>query len=413
MVEIFRRNLVVKVVSFLFAILFWLFVLNQGETNKLLPEQTLTIPLVASGLDQNMVVMTQLPSVLVRFQTINPSGNIKDIFAQIDLTGGVPGESTYKISINTPPGTNFLDVQPSSIRVTLDSVQEKTVPVQAIVSGTPANDYQVGNPIIKPSAVNVRGPSSILGTLDKVIVEISVTGADETIQVARPVSFRDKEGKPIFGPNPTLDVLSAYPSSVDVIAPVIAKELSSKKIPLKVTSNGTPAPGMELRSLIPSPASVQVLGTLQALKGFDSVNLGPVDISNLDQDKTFQIPIEQVTLPPGVSFLKGTTLSVIAQIRPGPVQKSISKVAVQIQNIGKDLEIDQPTSPIDIVIEGLSNTLKDVTADQIQLWVDASGQEAGSYTDVKVYWQLPPGVTMITIPQVNYSLKAHLEEGAE
>jgi len=40
MVEIFRRNLVVKVVSFLFAILFWLFVLNQGETNKLLPEHT-------------------------------------------------------------------------------------------------------------------------------------------------------------------------------------------------------------------------------------------------------------------------------------------------------------------------------------------------------------------------------------
>jgi len=413
MIEMFRRNLGVKVVSFLFAVLFWLFVLNQGTPDKLVPEQTLTIPLVASGLNQNMVVMTQLPSVLVRFQSINPSGNIKDIYAKIDLSGGVPGESTYSIKVNTPPGTNVVDVRPSSIKLTIDTVEEKTVPVQGVVSGSPANDYQVGSLIIKPSAVNVRGPSSTLGTLDKVIAEISVTGANETIQVSRPVSFRDKEGKPIFGPNPSLDILSAYPSSVDVIAPVIAKDLSSKMVPLRVTSKGVPATGMELRSLVPSPASAQVQGPLEALKGFDSVKLGPVDISNLTENKTFQIPIEQVSLPSGVSFLNGTALSVIAQLGPGPIQKNLSKVPIQIRNIGKDLEIDLPIPPVDIVLEGLSDVMKDVTAEQIQLWVDATGQEAGNYTNVKVYWQLPPGVTMITKPQVNYSLKAQVDKGAE
>lgn len=413
MLEIFRRNLGVKVVSFLFAILFWLYVLNQGTPDKLIPEQTVSIPLVASGLNQDMVVMTQLPLVRVRLQGINPSANIKDIYAEVDLSAGVPGENNYVIKVNTPPGTNVVDLQPANIKLTLDTVQEKTVPVQAVVTGNPANDYQLGTIIIKPSAVNVRGPSSMLGTLDKVIVEVSVTGANETIQVSRPVSFRDKEGKPIFGPNPSLDILSAYPNSVDVIAPVIAKELSSKMIPLKVTSSGTPVSGMELRSLVPSPANVQVVGTPQALKGFDSLSIGPVDISNLKENKTFQIPIEQVKLPQGVSLLSGTTLSVIAQISPGPVQKTLSKVAVQIHNIGEGLEMDQAIPPIDIVIEGLADSLKDVTADQIQLWVDASGQAAGSYTKVNVFWQLPPGVTMPTTPQVDYSLKAHSEKGAE
>lgn len=413
MLEVFRRNLGVKVVSFLFAILFWLFVLNQGTPDKLIPEQTVSIPLVASGLNQDMVVMTQLPLVRVRLQGINPSANIKDIYAVVDLSSGMPGESTYGIKVNAPPGTNVVDYQPNTIKLTLDTVEEKMVPVQAVVSGNPANDYQVGSLIIKPSAVNVRGPSSMLGTLDKVIVEVSVTGANETIQVSRPVSFRDKEGKPIFGPDPSLTILSAYPSSVDVIAPVIAKELSSKMIPLKVTSSGTPVSGMELRSLVPSPANVQVVGTPQALKGFDSLSIGPVDISNLKENKTFQIPIEQVKLPQGVSLLSGTTLSVIAQISPGPVQKTLSKVAVQIHNIGEGLEMDQAIPPIDIVIEGLADSLKDVTADQIQLWVDASGQAAGSYTKVNVFWQLPPGVTMPTTPQVDYSLKAHSEKGAE
>ena len=405
--KMFRRNLGIKIISFLFAILFWLFVMNQGATDKLIADQTLTIPLVANGLPQNMVVMTQLPLVRVRVQGINPSANIKDIYAQIDLSGGVPGERSYIIKVNTPPGTNVVDLQPSSIKLLIDSVQQKMIPVVATVTGNPADGYQVGSTLVRPSAVNVRGPSSILSTLDKVTTEISVTGAKDTIQVSRPVSFRDKEGKPIFGPNPTADILSAYPSTVDVIVPVMTKGLSLKMIPLKVTSTGTPAQGKALRSLIPAPDSVQVMGTPQALKGFDSLNLGPVDISNLTEDKTFQISIDKVTLPPGVEFFDGTTLSIIAQIGPGVIQKRISGVPVQIRNVGTGLDIDQSVPPIDIVVEGLPDSLKNLTSDQIQLWVDASGQVAGSYPNSNVYWQLPPGVTMPTPPQVNYSLKAH------
>jgi YbbR domain-containing protein len=359
-----------------------------------------------------MVVMTQLPVVRVRLQGINPSANIKDIYAQIDLTGGTVGERSYGIKVNTPPGTNVVDWQPATIKLQLDNVQEKTVPAEAIVSGVPAEGYQLGTTFVRPSAVIVRGPSSILSTLTKVVVEISATGATETVQLSRPVSFRDKEGKPIFGPNPSADILSAFPSTVDVIAPVVAKGLSSKLVPLKVTSSGTPAQGKILRSLVPSPISVQVFGTPQALKGFDSLNLGPVDIANLTEDKAFQIPIEKVALPQGVSFNAGTTLSIVAQIGPGIIQKGISGVAVQIRNLGTGLELDQPVTPIDIVVEGLPDILKDVTSIQIQLWVDATGQGAGTYANTKVYWQLPPGVIMPTTPQVNYSLKAKLK-GAE
>jgi len=408
MLKLFRRNLGVKVASFLFAILFWLFVMNQGTADKLIPEQTLTIPLVATGLPQNMVVMTQLPAVRVRLQGINPSANNKDLYAQVDLSGGTPGERSYKINVNTPVGTKKVDVQPADIKLTLDTVQEKTVPVEAIVSGAASDGYQLGTTLVRPSAVNVRGPSSILSTLTKVVVEISAAGANETIQMARPVSFRDKDGKPIFGPNLTADILSASPSTVDVIIPVVGKGLSSKMVPLKVTSSGTPAQGKVLRSLVASPSSVQVLGTPQALKSFDVLTIGPADITNLAEDKAFQIPIDKVTLPQGISFNAGTTLSIVAQIGPGIMQKSISAVPVEIRNRGTSLDIDQAVTPVNIVVEGMPDILDKVTAAQIQLWVDATDQVAGPYANAKVFWQLPPGVTMITTPQVNYSLKAKL-----
>lgn len=413
MLKIFRRNLGLKVISFLFAILFWLFVMNQGATSTLIPEQTHTIPLIASGLPQNMVVMTQLPSVRVRLQGINPSANIKDLYAQIDLSGGIPGESSYDIKVNPPLGTKVMDVQPSHINLQLDKVEERTVPVEAIVSGVPAEGYQLGTTFVKPSVVIVRGPSSILSTVTKVTVEISATGTHETIVISRPVSFRDKEGKPIFGPNPSVDILSAFPSTVDVIAPVMAKGLYSKMISLKITSKGTPAQGKSLRSLVPSPSSVQVLGSSQALKGVEFLNLGPVDITNLVEDKVFQIPIENITLPQGVSFMAGTTLSIVAQIGPGIIQKEIKGVVVQVRNIGTSLEIDQPLTPVDIVLEGLPDILKDVTSTQIELWIDAADQVEGTYANVKVLWQLPPGITMPITPEVNYSLKAKVAEGAE
>lgn len=411
MLEIFRRNLGAKGISFLFAILFWLFVMNQVSPDTITGDQTYTIPLVANGVPQNMIVMTKLPSVRVRLQGINPSANIKDLYAEIDLSGGTAGERSYAVKVNAPPGMKALDTQPGEVSLKLDIVQEKTVPVDVVISGIPAEGYELGIPLVRPSAVNVRGPSSILSTLSKVTVEVSATGAKDTIQVSRPVSFLDKEGKPIFGPDPSVDILNAYPSSVDVIDPVIAKGLSSKMIPLSVMSTGTPAQGKVLSSLIASPASVQVLGTDQALKGFDSLKIGPVDITNLTEDKSFQIPLEKVTLPAGITFSKGTVLSVIAQIGPGVIQKQISGVTVQIRNIGADLDIDQPAPPVNIVVEALPDILKSLTSDQIQLWVDASGQEAGTYTDVKVYWQLPPGVTMPTTPQVKYSLKAHEPKG--
>ncbi|HZK53607.1 MAG TPA: CdaR family protein [Desulfosporosinus sp.] len=410
---IIRRNLGVKVISFLFAILFWLFVMNQGTTSTLIPEQTLTIPLVANGLPQNMVLMTQLPLVRVRLQGINPSANIKDIYAQIDLTDGAAGERNYGIHVNNPVGTKVVDTQPTNIQLKLDTVDEKTVPVEAVISGAPADGYQLGTTFVKPSAVNVRGPSSILRVLTKVTVDVTAEGVSETIETSRPVSFRDKDGKPIFDPNPSMDSLSASPTSVDVIVPVIAKGLSSKMIPLKATSTGTPAEGRILRGLMPSPFSVQVLGTPQALKGLDSLNLGPVDLTNLAEDKAFQIPIEKVTLPKGISFSTGTTLSVVAQIGPGTVQKSISGLAVEIRSIGTGLDVDQPVAPIEIVVEGLPDILKDVAPTQIQLWVDANGKVAGPYPNSKVFWQLPPGVTMITTPEVSYSLKAKVAKGAK
>ncbi|MHB1653615.1 MAG: CdaR family protein [Desulfitobacteriaceae bacterium] len=405
--EIFKRNLGYKVVSLILALLFWLWLGNQSTTQGLSGDQTLTIPLVLRNQPTNIIVMSKLPPVHVRLQGNNPNVNVKDLFAYVDLSGSTPGDRGYAIQMDPQPQIKVLDLQPSTLNLQLDSVQEKVLPVQVNVTGVPADGFEIGNPIVRPAAVNVRGPGSILSILDKAIVEVSLTGASETMQYSRPILFRDKSGKPVYGPDPSVDVLSSSPSSVDVIVPVQAKDLASKNIPIKVTTKGTLAQGMVVRSVLPSPGSVQLFGTPSALKGFDSLTLGPLDITNLKEDKVFPISSDKVALPTGVSFAAPTTVSIVVQIGPGPVEKTITSLPVSVKNLPPGIDPDQQIAPISITVRGLSDAIKNATPDQIQLWVDATGLAAGSYPNTQVYWQLPAGVEMVTPPQVTLVLKVH------
>lgn len=405
--EILRRNLGYKIISLVLAIIAWLVVTNQGGTQTFNGDQTFTIPLVARNQPANIIIMSKLQPVRVHLSGSNPSFNINDIYAYVDLSNGTTGEHNYTVKIDPLPGIKVLDLQPQQVAIRLDTVQEKILPVQVIVSGNPANGYVAGTPIVRPSAVNVRGPSSVLGTLNKVVVEVSLNGANQNMEVYRPVLFRDKEGKPILGPDPTVDIFNTSPSNVDVIVPIQPKGLASKMIPIRVNSTGTVAKGMVLQSLTPTPDSVQVLGPSSTLKGFDSLTLGPVDLTGLAANKVFQIPPDKVSLPSGVSFAAGTALNIVAQVSSGPIQKVIEGVPVEVKNIPDGLALDQAPGAINVTVQGLPDVLNSLTAGQIQLWIDATGLDAGSYTDSKVFWQLPPGVTMVSTPQATFSLKAH------
>ncbi len=405
--QMLQRNLGYKIVSVLFALLFWLWVSNQGVREQVSVDQTLTLPLVTKGLPSNLIVMSKLPPVKVRL--LGYSGfNVKDLSAYVDLSGATAGENYYPVAMDTPPtGIEILEKQPAKLTLMLDIIQEKVLPVEVVISDSPGSGFVAGNPVIKPSAVNVRGPATLLNMLEKITIDLSVAGAIDTLQITRPVLFRDKFGKPVFGPDPTVDILLASPNSIEVIIPIRPVALASKIVPLKVTSIGTPVKGMVLRSLLPVPDSVQIWGSLDSFKGIDSISIGPVDITDLRADKAFQITVGQMSLPKGISLVEGTKLTVVAQIGPGIIQKTLTGAIVSVKNVSDGLDLDPAIPPVEVSVQGMPEVLKSLTPEQLQLWVDATDLEAGSYPNIKVYWQLPPGVEKVLVPQVTLNLKAH------
>lgn len=405
--EVWKRNLGYKIVSLLLAILFWLWVTNaySTSTQTLNGDQSFDVELRAKNLPANSMVMTKLPLVRVRLKGTNTTVNVQELYTYVDLAGATPGENQYPIHMDPIPGIEIMEVNPQTVSISIDTVQEKMLPVQPKISGNPAEGLKVGEPIIKPSVVNVRGPGSVLAGLDKVVVELNVEEATDSVTKSLPILFRDKEGQGIFGPDPSIQTLIASPSSVEVIVPIMAKESANKTIPLKVTSQGNPAEGMSLRSLEVVPDRVQIWGKPELLKGIDVLNLGTIDISGLSQDKTFPIPSEKISLPSGVSFSPGTNFTVVASIGQASKSKTMTGMTVEVKNIPNDLVLEQVPIKIDITVEAIPEILDALTSEEISLWVDANGQAEGNYENVKVFWQLPPGVEMVSEPTVSYRLK--------
>lgn len=403
--EMFRRNLGYKIVSIILAILFWLWVTNQNQgINSSLGSNQFTIPLYATNLPANSMVMTKLPTVLVTLQGSNPSVNVKELYAYVDLSGSEPGQREYEIKMDPIPNIKVLEMTPSRVSLELDTVQEKMLPIELNITGKPAEGKEVGDAIIKPNVVNVRGPGTLLASVEKVTVDVNIEGAKETVQVSRPILFRDQSGQAIFGPDPSV-TLTANPGSVDVIVPIISKGLGNKMIPLKVLTKGEPAEGMMIRSIQVVPEGVKVFGEPGALDGFDTLNLGPIDLTGIAEDKTFEISSNKVALPSGISYGAPTQFTIIVKVGKAAQNKTFSEVPVAIRNIPHDVVVEQAAPAVNVTVKAVPEVLEKLAADQITLWVDASGHKAGSYSDAKVYWQLPEGVEMVNVPNVAFKLK--------
>ena len=107
------------------------------------------------------------------------------LVAALDLTSVQPGDRVVSltpenVSVELPLGVKLNEIQPSRIAVRLESVEELELPVKADIDGKPANGFEIYGEFVSPQRVRVRGPSSLMKTLDFVLTDkISIAGKAE------------------------------------------------------------------------------------------------------------------------------------------------------------------------------------------------------------------------------------------
>ncbi|HKY35510.1 MAG TPA: CdaR family protein [Polyangiaceae bacterium] len=187
----FTDNIGLKALAMCFALGLFAFVHGQEE------EQQRTVPVaLVMRLPQGSAqreLMTPIPASI--HVTLQGSARAIDALIQdgippveIDLRDGRRESVVFDESMFTlPPETKITIIDPSSIELDWEDVATRQIPIQAAITGQPADGYVVkGEPEVEPKTITVSGPISAIEVLQFARLQaFDVSGLSEGVHRRR------------------------------------------------------------------------------------------------------------------------------------------------------------------------------------------------------------------------------------
>ena len=209
MSKLFERGWPLKIFSVVMAIVIWLLITANENPEKNLEFQNIPVSVSEDQLANGLSVINEaelVTDVVIRGRSNDLlTYNAKNIQASVDLsTITKPGEYELPVSAALADNKNntfaVVKTSPAKIKVIVDYVSEKEVPVEVTSTGEVAKNYLLGDLVPASQHILVSGPESELDTVAAAKVEINVAKLEKTTTLTGEVILVDGEGKPIDNP---------------------------------------------------------------------------------------------------------------------------------------------------------------------------------------------------------------------
>ncbi len=177
MLTLLRRNFGLKLLSVALAVAAWAyfhFSAAPGITAHF--DEQLTVPLVVTGLRPGFVARYTDKTALVTIDLPRNGSQVKSdqVQAVLDLsTHPDPGVFNVPVEI-IAPNVQIHSLTPASVTLTLDRLEERTVPVAIDYTGDTRGSVVVESADVNPSMVTIRGTANDLARVNAVRVEIPI-----------------------------------------------------------------------------------------------------------------------------------------------------------------------------------------------------------------------------------------------
>ncbi len=202
------RNPGTKLLALAIACATW-YVLT-GERRERISERSYRIPLSIVNIPAGTLIVSPLPDgVDVRLRgAFTPLRQLEPskLEAVVDLADAEPGEKRYTLApgdINVPRDVEVIAISPAEIRVVLDAIAQKTVPILADVTGQPAAGARLEEVSVEPRHARLLGPAKTLARLVQIKTDpVSIEGRDAPFSVSTTLSsqapgVRVPDGQPV------------------------------------------------------------------------------------------------------------------------------------------------------------------------------------------------------------------------
>ncbi|MEO7037997.1 MAG: YbbR-like domain-containing protein [Polyangiaceae bacterium] len=304
--ESFTENIGLKALALTFAL--GLFAFLQGQTDE--QQRTIPVPIVMRLPPESAEreLMTPIPAS-IHVTLRGPARAIDRLIQtgvvpiEIDLRAGNRESISFEPkAFSFPPETTITIIDPPSIDLEWEDVVTRQIPVQAAITGQPAEGYIVkGEPDVDPTQLTVRGPVSVI----------------EVMQFARLAAF-DVSGLS-EGTHHRRIAIDAPPPRARYIGPSAANEtvtIARRRSEAKFENRPIEVVGVPGAGALPRTVDVTVTGAPEVIHA-----LRPEQV----------IPIADLTKAPNIDLKKHGSASIKLTVDLGHAEAELQPPSVTVK----------------------------------------------------------------------------------
>ncbi len=414
------NNLALKLAALAFAFLLWLIVVNEIDPVERRTYSNVVVTMLHDELILNKgntyrivngntatVTVTAKRSILEKItpEAIRATADIKDIqlssFVPIEVAiGGFEGEYRSATAL------------PNNVEIKIESSKSTKFPINVETIGTLQDGYVLGNLVAQPETVQISGPKSLIGRIEKVVARVDINGISSDSTLEAELVLYDGGGNVIDQTSLETNI------GGDKKVRVKVELLSTKIVEVKADVTGiSPEIGYKIGDVTCEPQRISIAGLEEDIADISEITISSdMLLADNISEKTEETIDISSALPENIRLANENEKNVVVTIR---VEKAgVKTFEVPINSITKNnvkagYKIDFGNiQEIMLHFTGDDAALEALTLEQVEKRVSIDLKdctEEKSYT-VPVTVNLPTGVFMAEDAYVTLKMQKQEEE---
>ena len=408
-------NFGLKILAFFIALFMWLIVVNIDDpvTDKTytgIPVQVINEEVVTSANRTYQIVDdTQEVSVTVTAQrSVLNDIKAEDIVAIADMKEISLGtQIPIEVKIEGYKYDSAVS-NPRNLQIQIDDEAKNNFPITPTTLGTVREGYVIGELKANPEKVTIRGPKTVIDSINRVVAEVDVSGLSSDTEVEARLVLYDANNNVI-----DQSLLANNLGKEGLTVEVKLHQIKSVKVELD-TAMVSAAEGYKISGISVEPQEVRISGSKSALTKVTEITIPASALTaiNLTQRTERSIDISQY-LPEDVALVDENADNVVVTIsveKSGAKNYEVSTSSITVNNLDSRLELSYGTVvDLEIQIKGPSEVLS-VFSIAKKVSIDLKDYtKPGTYT-VPVTVELPAGCSLVNEVSVEVILDEKQEQ---
>ena len=348
---------------------------------------TVTLRLKGNRSDLNELNADNI-TILVNLGAIQAPGT-QMLGYNISFPGNIPSNAVVPVSQS-----------PNILQLKVENKIKKSIPIELEYIGRVPEGYidDRNNPVMDATTIEVSGPESAVANIHHASIAVDLSGRTESIIGEFTYTLCDAEGTPV-------DAEMVVTNKENVNLSVKIQRMKEIPVVLELVEGGgaSSADCVVERSM----DSIWVSGSESKLRDLNAVDLGSVDLAQLQKDTN--VLIFDVNLPEGVTNITGESQVTVTITFPELGRKKISVTAENFQasGVAEGMEVNWITQTLEVEVRGPKDLVKRITDKDITVTVDFTGEELGgvSKTPKVIISKEFDGVGTVSVPTITANLQ--------